>query len=115
MPANNLNNAMDKAEIQLRKWKQRKLTIMRKITVWMSLILSKFIHIFLLFPIPENFICKLNTRFLQFLWNNNADKIKRDTIFSDYFKGGLKMVNVDEFIKSLKISWVRRFFQAECL
>ena len=45
MPENNLNNAMDKAKIQLRKWKQRKLTPFGKITVLKSLILSKFIHI----------------------------------------------------------------------
>ena len=73
-----------------------------------SLIPSKCVHIFLLLPLLENFSQKLNTPFFQFLWNNKQDRIKRDTLCSDYFKGGLKMANVCVFIKSLKINWIRR-------
>ena len=115
MPENNLNNALDKVEIQLRKWKQRKQTPIGKITVLKTLILSKFIHIFFIITCSRKLYSQVEHYFFQFLWNNKPDKIKRDTICSHYFKGGLKMVNVFEFIKSLKNSWVRRiFFQADC-
>ena len=115
MPETNLNSALNKAETQLKIWKVRRLTPIGKITVLKSLILSKFIHIFLVLPVPENFIRKLNTLFFQFLWNNKPDKIKRATICGNYSKGGLKMVNVYQFIKSFKITWIRRiFFQTDC-
>ena len=101
MPETNLNSALNKAETQLKNWKVRRLTPIGKITVLKSLILSKFIHIFLVLPVLENFIRKLNTLFFQFLWNNKPDKIKTATICGDCSKGGLKMVNVYQFIKSL--------------
>ena len=115
MPETNLNSALNKAETQLKNWNVRRLSPIGKITVLKSLILSKFIHIFLVLPVPENFIRKLNTLFFQFLWNNKPNKIKRATICGNYSKGALKMVNVCQFIKLLKITWIRRiFFQTDC-
>ena len=115
MPETNLNSVLIKAKTQLKYWKVTKITPSGKITVLKSLIPSKLIHIFLVLPVPENFIRKLNTLFFQFLWNNKPDKIKRAAICGDYSKGGLKMVNVYQFIKSFKITWIRRiFFQTDC-
>jgi hypothetical protein len=31
-----------------------------------------------------------------------------DTLLSDYEYGGLKMINVTKYLKSLKISWMKR-------
>jgi hypothetical protein len=39
-----------------------------------------------------------------FLWDNKPDKIKRDVLFKNYKLGGLKMLDIDMFINSLKFS-----------
>ena len=46
--------------------------------------------------------------FFKFLWNSKPDKIKRSQIAQDYSNGGLKMTNIEFYIKSLKTSWIRR-------
>ena len=114
MPDINLVNVLENANTSLKVWQRRKLTPLGKITVLKSLILSKFIHVFLILPIPEKFVSKLNTEFFKFLWNNKPDKIKRVTVCSDLTVGGLKMVNLKCFIKSLEMSWVRRIFGEDC-
>ena len=115
MPVINLNHILEATISDIKKWQLRQLTPIGKITVLKTLILSKFIHIFSILPIPESFIRKLNAIFFKFLWNNNSDKIKRETVCFDYQLGGLQMINVHAFINSLKVSWVRRMFcQTEC-
>jgi hypothetical protein len=44
----------------------------------------------------------------NFLWDNKPDKIKRDIIIQDYKDGGLKRIDIEKFIKSLKSSWIKR-------
>ena len=42
------------------------------------------------------------------------DKIKRNSICMNYLDGGLKMVNIYDFVKSLKLTWVKRIvFESE--
>ena len=43
----------------------------------------------------------------QFLWDNKPEKKSRERIFQDYCHGGLKMVDIDKFIQSLKCSQVK--------
>ena len=51
------------------------------------------------------------TLFFKFLWNSGPDRIKRSIIIKDLSVGGLRMVNINIFIKSLKITWLRRVIQ----
>ena len=38
-----------------------------------------------------------------------GDKIKRDIMIADYDQGGLKMVDVPLFAKSLKSTWIKKY------
>ena len=49
----------------------------------------------------------------NFIWENKPDKISRKTITNEYTKGGLKMIDIDLFITSLKASWIKRLFYSE--
>ena len=53
--------------------------------------------------------------FYSFLWNNKPDKIKRNTANQKLTNGGLDMLDVDKFDKSLKLTWIRRFFNSKYL
>ena len=44
----------------------------------------------------------------NFIWDNKPDKIKRKVLYQDYSDGGLKMLNLQKFILSLKASWITR-------
>ena len=49
----------------------------------------------------------------DFIWDGKPDKIKREILTSDYDKVGLRMIDIEKLIWSLKISWVKRILQKE--
>ena len=49
----------------------------------------------------------------DFIWDSKPAKIKRDILTMDYEKGGLKMIDLEIFMKSLKIGWIKRMIESE--
>ena len=87
-------------------WKYRRLTLLGKITVLKSLVVSQLVH--LLTPLKSNYsaLTESNKLLYTFLWNGKGDKIKRNVIINDYCDGGLKMIDIFSFNKSLKVTWI---------
>lgn len=105
----NSDEIYSKIENLCKNWAKRKLTLFGRITVIKSLALSKFIHLFLALPNPPGeLIKKLEKLFYKFLWNGGPDRIKRSIVIKDLTAGGLRMININIFVKALKISWFRR-------
>lgn len=108
----NSTQIKNKVKNLLRQWSKRKLTLFGRITVIKSLAFSKFIHLFLALPNPPGELVKqLDKIFYKFLWNAGPDRIKRTVVIKDLQAGGLRMINVQYFIKALKITWLRRVIQ----
>lgn len=90
-------------------WSKRILTPIGRIVVIKSLALSKINHLILSLPDPpERLIKDIQNMFYNYLWAHGPDKIKRKIIIQDYDMGGLRMTDVNLFIKSLKLTWLRR-------
>ena len=97
-----------------KRWNRRYLTPIGKITIIKTYILSKFIHLFSVLPNPPlEFLKKLNTIIFNFIWDGKPDKINRLQVCRQQHEGGLKMINLLSFIKSLKLSWFRRMIQSK--
>ena len=52
--------------------------------------------------------------FYKYLWSCGPDKIKRNIIIQPICRGGLKMIDLENFIFSLKITWIRRLIMQNC-
>ena len=52
---------------------------------------------------------KLNQLLFKFLWNG-VDKVTRVSVINDYEKGGLKMIDLESMVKSLRLAWLKRLF-----
>ena len=55
-----------------------------------------------------NYFKNLKEILFHFSWNSKVDRIKRKQITQHYEKGGLKIINIDNYIKGLKCSWIKR-------
>ena len=96
----NTNEILTKIENICNQWSKRKLTLLGRITVIKSFALAKFIHLFLALPNPPGELVKtLDKLFYKFLWNSGPDRIKRCAIIKDLAAGGLRMININLFIK----------------
>ena len=50
----------------------------------------------------------VNTMFFAYLWGEKPDKIKIITICADYIDGGLRMINIQNFEKAVKLNWIKQ-------
>ena len=105
----NYNDKLMEIRKLLLNWSKRLLTPLGRITVIKSLALSKVNHLILALPNPSKKIMdELQTMFYGYLWNKGPDKIKWAVVIQNYENGGLRMTEVDTFMKSLKLTWLRR-------
>lgn len=108
----NYSAKLNKVRKEINSWNKRNLTPLGKITVIKSILLPKFTHLFLTIPVPsDKFLKDLESMLYKFLWNNKPDKISRKLIAQDYNQGGLRMIHIENFVKGLKITWIRRMIQ----
>ena len=103
----NYNEKVDKVRNVLSCRKYRRLTLFGKIAVLKSLVASQLVYILSPLRTNEKAIKEVNKLFYTFLWNEKGDKIKRDIMINDYSNGGLKMIDIQSFKKSLKATWVK--------
>ena len=52
---------------------------------------------------------ELNQLLFEFLWKG-TDKVTRVSVINDYETGGLKMIDLESIVKSLRLAWLKRVF-----
>lgn len=105
----NYNIQLPKILSLIQQWNRRVLTPVGRVTVAKTLILPKLNHLFISLPTPDKaFLSSLNTAIFNFIWKSKGDKVKRKIVTQDYTKGGLKMLDVHNFVSSLKCLWIKR-------
>lgn len=105
----NLDSKIKSFENCLKQWQHRKLTLMGKVTVIKTFALPKLIYALSSLPTPSKFVLnQIEKLMYAFIWENKPEKVKRSTLTQEYEMGGIKMVDIEKFIQSLKISWIKR-------
>ena len=103
---------MIKREIE--QWRRRNLTPVGKICIIKSLLLSKLVHLFMALPNPpRQQIKEIESMLFGFIWDNKGDKIKRTKLVQNYAGDGLNMVDIDCFINSMKLAWLKRLAESQ--
>ena len=102
-------------ERDIKSWSKRHISPLGKITVIKSLLLPKLTHLFMALPRPsEQSIKKLEKTLFNFIWSNKNDRISRKNMVKTLAEGGCYMAHVNTFIKSLKLTWIRRIINSSC-
>ena len=109
----NYNERIEKIRSILGCWNFRRLTLLGKITVLKSLVASQLVYIFPSLQTNHEAIKEINTMFYKFLCNDKGDRIKRKVMINDYPEGGLKMIDIASFNKSLKATWIQKYLDPE--
>ncbi|KAK3093093.1 hypothetical protein FSP39_010992 [Pinctada imbricata] len=99
-----------KIEKIITAWFKRKLTMIGKIQIINSLIISQLTHLVTVMPLPSVFLKRIESLIYKFLWDNKQEKLKRKTISQKYENGGLNLIDISTHAKTMIISWVRKLF-----
>ena len=87
----------------------RNLTMIGKITIIKSLIISQLMYLLQCLPAPnQSYLRSIEKRLFMYLGNNGPDKMKRSVIIPPKCKGGLDMVHIPSLALAIKISWIKR-------
>ena len=107
----NFIERLDSVKKLLNIWSSRGLSIYGKVTVIKSLIIPKLVYISSLLPTSKGIIQELNRLLFKFLWKG-TDKVTRLSAINEYENGGLKIIDLESMIKSLRLAWIKRTFEA---
>ena len=62
----------------------------------------------------QDILKKVNELIFTFIWSSPVHRVKKELLQKDFCEGGLKMINLNLFILSLKTTWVRKLFRTQC-
>ena len=106
----NWNNTVEKIKNTLDLWKMRNLTLYGKVVVIKLLIVSKLVHVATAALVPSKIIKDINKLIFAFLWNSRKEKVKRSVCHKPVSQGGLGMIDLRAKCRSLRLSWIRKYF-----
>ena len=110
----NYTNRIAKIKRLIAIWEKRDLSIMGKILIVKTYLLSQLVYFMQAFIVPEKILIEINRLLFRFIWkkkNNNKkafEKVKRTIMCADYSFGGLKMIDVIQMQKAFVLQWVPR-------
>ena len=61
--------------------------------------------------VPKDIISNVKGRPFRFIWKNKRDKIRREGLYQDYDKNGLRMTDIETMIKALRLAWLPRLIR----
>ena len=103
----NFDSLLAKMAKVLNVWKSRTLTLMGRIQVVNSLIISMCTQKFTCLTTPhESFFKEARKTITNFLWKGGKAKIAYNKLVQDICKGGLKLIDIKSKEISLKAAWV---------
>ena len=78
-----------------------------------SLLNTHLIYADSMFKIPNTYVLMIKSTIFNFIWKNKQDKIKRDVMYQDYSKDGLRAPNIEILFKSLNLAYNPRLLTVD--
>ena len=107
----NFEKQLNKCENIIKDWNKRNITLMGKIVVVKSLILPNLTYLASNTILSKDNIQKFKSLVYKFIWNGKKDKVKRTVLSKSYYEGGLRMIDIDLYIKSIQTRWVIKIWE----
>lgn len=108
IPSMNIEPKLEEINRCIALWSKRNISVIGKIVVVKTILLSKMVHLFTSLPIKPDYVKKIQKLLYGYIWSKKPDRIARNTLIQEYCNGGLKMIDISAYIKSLKVSWIQR-------
>ena len=108
---------IEKIQRLIVQWSRRNLSIIGKICIFKSLLLSQLIYPLQALTAPVDIIKTINTTMFRFIWKKKCsntkafEKVKRQVMIQSIEKGGLNMIKIDDMQHSFLLSWAFRLAQ----
>ena len=109
----NFKIKIQKLQTNLDIWRSSDLSLFGRVLIIKALGISSLVYSISNIDVPNDVIDNVKRRLFWFLWKNKRDKIRRAGLYQEYVKGGLRMVDVETMIKSLRLAWIPRLLNCQ--
>ena len=110
----NYDKAIESVRKELNSRKHRFLNFFGKVTVIKTLCLPKLNHIVSVVPNPNlAHLKQLESELKTFIFDNNPNVVDETTRHMTKQQGGLGILNINNFMRALRMSWFRRSIESK--
>ena len=106
----NKENVKNKIKQALYLWNVSHLNMLERVIVCKTFILSKLWFLACFIKLDNKFAREINSLIYNFIWNNNKECIKRDTLIIPYERGGMNMFNLYAKLKTISFQQFRYIY-----
>jgi hypothetical protein len=100
----NFNITLEKMNKSINIWKLVSTSFIERVTIIKTFLLGRFFFIAKFYKFKENQIKIIKKNVFSFLWNNKkVESLKRETLYLDHKKGGLKVYDIERKFKTIRI------------
>ena len=93
--------------------KSRNLSYVGKVLIIKSLLASQIGFLADIKPVPNNVIKMIESLMWNFLWDNKQPLVNKKTMYLKQTEGGVKMLNLREYIESKQINFMYKLIQSK--
>ena len=116
MVKENFESLVTKIDNTLSIWDTRDLSLIGRVLVVNSLIISQLVYkMLMMFTIQNEYFDRVQESIKTFLWQGKRPKIAYTKLIQDYSNGGLKLVDIACKNKAMKVSWDERIVRNDFL
>ena len=94
-------------------WKSRDLSYIGRVLIIKTLLASQIGYLAEIKTIPHNINKQIESLIWNFLWNNKHPLVNRKTMHLNLEEGGVKMLNLKDFIEAKRIHFIYKMIKAE--
>ena len=108
----NFIKVKEKIQTRIRKWKSYHLSLRGRITIAKTKLISQVTYISTILTPPESIITELQTMINNFVMgidSKTKNWIQKDLIYTHTTQGGFGMIRLEQFMRSIKVSWIKRY------
>jgi len=105
----NFETRIDKCKKVINEWKSRNLTMIGRIQILKTFIVSQFLYIVSATVMPERYVTTINNLIVNFVWKGRKAKLARDILYKDVENGGLNVPEMRTLLSVSNIKWVKRY------
>ena len=105
----NFGEKIQKCKKVLNEWKSRHLTMIGRVQILKTFIVSQFLFITSAIVMPQQYINVINNIMFEFMWRGKKPRLSRNVLCKSMENGGLGVPEIGRMICVSNIKWIRKF------
>jgi len=109
----NFDERVKKCRSILNEWKSRNLTMIGRVQILKTFIVSQFLFITSALVMPQKYVDMVNRIMIDFIWRGKKHKLAKDVLYRTVENGGLGVPELGRMISVSNIKWMKKMMNSK--